>query len=78
VVNPSLENAFRLWIPPGEHLQYPSERENITGNYLNAIATVDRFLEGKIHPSDFLEMLDGDGVDVDSYLDDVTFNLNHG
>jgi hypothetical protein len=73
---PSLEDALRLWIPGGDYCQDPSSALSLAERYAVCHQAVEDFLVGHLSINDFLEILDGGGVDVDDYTETVSYNLS--
>lgn len=67
----TLEDDLRLWLPDG-----PVDDETFD-KYTTASQSVEDFTRLIITPEEFCDQLDDCGVDVDDYLDTISYNLNH-
>jgi hypothetical protein len=75
VIKDKFDNALRLWIPSGEILSDPSECSQIVKDYVFASEAITDFLALEIDAIELCEKLDAARVNIDSYLDDLEFNL---
>jgi hypothetical protein len=63
---------MRLWVPAGS---IDADTAELSGKIVTGQQAVADFLETRITPVEFLEIVDDCGVDIDEYLDTLAFNL---
>ena len=72
---PQIKEGMRLWIPQG--LSDEVSLEETSENLILCGQALTDFLSLKIDPTDYLDIIENCGVDVDDYLETINFNL-HG
>ncbi|MBD2623139.1 hypothetical protein H6G48_16220 [Microcystis flos-aquae FACHB-1344] len=71
---PEIREGMRLWSPQG--LNEEVSLEETSENLILCGQALTDFLSLKIDLTDYLEIVESCGVDVDDYLDVISFNLH--
>ncbi len=71
---PEIKEGMRLWTPQG--LGDEVSLEETSENLILCGQALTDFLSLKIDPTGYLDIVESCGVDVDDYLDVISFNLH--
>lgn len=71
---PEIKEGMRLWTPQGLGDEVSSQETS--RNLILCGQALTDFISLKIDPTDYLDIIESCGVDVDGYLDVISFNLH--